>query len=333
MQDTSRLFGPFLLGAGFNFTLYGVCILQTFLYFRKYSRDPLRIRLLVAYLFVMETINSGCTMGVLYEPLALHYGDPVFFEKFPLMLTANALVTVLISTPAQFFVAWRLKIVSRSFVIPIVIIILAIVSLVGGTKTSASVIKSQDYGHYSSFTPTVTVWLASSAAADFFITIGLTWSLLKRDFGTKETEDKVTRIIRLTIQTGFVTMAFAIIDLTVFLARPRTTLNFIVDFALSKLYTNSLLSTLNARSGWDHLCQSQEVNVLFDRSELSAMQKRQMEVESGHGLGRVENGFAPHPNANHTADNIELQTTVTVLADSVYTPGSHGSIEKTVDLV
>ncbi|KAF5327782.1 hypothetical protein D9619_004755 [Psilocybe cf. subviscida] len=335
MPDTSLTLGPFLLGGCFNFMLYGVCVVQTFLYFQTYSRDPPRIRLLVVYLFVMETINSGCTIGLLYEPLVLHYGDQVSFEKRPVMLIADALVTVLISTPAQIFVAWRLKIVSRSSFIPIIIILLAIVSLVGGIKITASVIMTQDYGHFSSFTPTVIVWLASSAAADLLITSGLTWSLRTRNFvGMKETEDKVTRIMRLTIQTGFITMAFAIIDLAVYVARPNTTLNFIFDFALSKLYTNSLLSTLNARSGWDHLGQAQEVNVLFDRSELSAMQKHQMGVEGGHGVGHVESAFTTRSNANQrTVENIELQTTVTVLPDSVYTRGSHETIGKTVGLV
>lgn len=110
---------------------------------------------------------------------------------------------------------------------------------VGGIKITASVIMTQDYGHFSSFTPTVIVWLASSAAADLLITSGLTWSLRTRNFvGMKETEDKVTRIMRcmysvplihhtvgslscsVTIQTGFITMAFAIIDLAVYVARP-----------------------------------------------------------------------------------------------------------------
>lgn len=41
--------------------------------------------------------------------------------------------------------------------------------------------------------------------------------------------------------------------------------NFIWDFSLSKLYTNALLSTLNARVGWSHLNANGQNpdNVLF----------------------------------------------------------------------
>lgn len=89
------------------------------------------------------------------------------------------------------FVAWRLKIVSRNSVIPVIIVLLAAVSLgkkinsftsvvfswifaVGGTKTTVSVIMTQDFLLFKVFTPTVIVWLVSSAAADLLINTGLT---------------------------------------------------------------------------------------------------------------------------------------------------------------
>ncbi|KAF5323763.1 hypothetical protein D9619_012891 [Psilocybe cf. subviscida] len=306
MPDVSTLLGPYLLGACLNLILYGVCVLQTFLYFQTYSRDPLRIRMLVAYLFIMETINTVCIIGLLYEPMVLNYGDPVSFQKAPLMLIVDAILTVLISTPAQIFVAWRLKIVSGNAVIPVVISLLAIVSLAGGTKLSASVAMNREYMHFNTFKPTVIVWLASSAVADFFITSALTWSLFTRKSAVKATDDKVARILRLTIQTGFVTMVFAVVDLGLFVAHSNTTLNFIPDFALSKLYTNSLLSTLNARAGWNTLGQAtHEVNVLFQRSELSAMQKQQIGVESGQAYrhGRAGSVFVArsHPGMPDTS--------------------------------
>lgn len=69
---------------------------------------------------------------------------------------------------------------------------------------------------------------------------------------------------------------------------------------------------LNARSGWDHLGQAQEVNVLFDRSELSAMQKHQMGVEGGHGVGHVESAFTTRSNANVSTACIHTNSFVEV---------------------
>lgn len=57
---------------------------------------------------------------------------------------------------------------------------------------------SREYAHFSAFKPTVIVWLASSAVADFLITSALTWSLFTRKSAMKETDDKIARILRCT---------------------------------------------------------------------------------------------------------------------------------------
>ncbi|KAJ8075639.1 hypothetical protein PM082_021269 [Marasmius tenuissimus] len=59
----------------------------------------------------------------------------------------------------------------------------------------------------------------------------------------------VDRIIRSTIQTGALTSVCAIIDLILFLVNP-TALHLTFNFALAKLYTNALMSSLNSRRGW-----------------------------------------------------------------------------------
>lgn len=53
----------------------------------------------------------------------------------------------------------------------------------------------------------------------------------------------------MTVQTGMVTSILAIIDLAVYL-RWTEGYHIAFNFMLAKLYTNSLLSSLNSRSGW-----------------------------------------------------------------------------------
>lgn len=91
----------------------------------------------------------------------------------------------------------------------------------------------------------------------------------KRKTGHKSTTVTINRIIRLTIQTGLVTMIFAIADLLLFTISRGTAVNFVWDFALSKLYTNALLSTLNARAGWSNLNKgmADTDNVLFSTND------------------------------------------------------------------
>lgn len=263
MVTVQLLFGPMLVGAFLNAILYGVMLVQTVIYYQTYKKDSTWMRNFVMFLFVAETLNTGFDLGILYEPLILKYGTPAATTFLPLLLPTDPLLTVIISTPIQIFIAHRIKIISRATWLAAVICALAIVSLGGGVWLSVTVVHVRRYARKPDLHWPALVWLLASAIADVTITVSLAFNLARRKTGFSGTDDAINRIIRLTIQTGFITAVFATLDVVCFLALPHTTINFIWDFALSKLYTNALLSTLNARSGWNTLANGAGHNVLF----------------------------------------------------------------------
>jgi hypothetical protein len=72
------------------------------------------------------------------------------------------------------------------------------------------------------------------------------------------------------------------------------------DFALSKLYSNSLLSTLNARGGWKTGGSTRE-NVLFGPSaDATATTTSTMVIPNGYGRKQVRDENYPClSNARH----------------------------------
>jgi len=266
MPSVDLVFGPMLIGVFLNTILYGVLVVQTFIYYQTYRQDKPWIRYFVLYLFLTETANTGFNIGMMYEPLVVRYGTPRAVTRVPLMLSLDPIVTVLI--------AWRILIISRSKLVTAVIVFFALCAFVGGVATTVSVSIIWEYKRLQQFDGAVITWLASSAAADVMITTSLVWSLYNRKTGIKATEEVINRIIRLTVQTGMITAVSAAADVIIFLVVPKTTLNFIWDFALSKLYTNSLLSTLNARAGWSNLTgDTNQPNVLFGNDHSGSMTK------------------------------------------------------------
>ncbi|KAG9311995.1 hypothetical protein JVU11DRAFT_7266 [Chiua virens] len=269
------LFGPMLIGVFFNTMLYGAMVVQTYMYFQSYKKDAAWIKTFVLYLLFCETLNTGFDIGMMYEPLIVRYGTPEAISIAPIMLSADPLLTVMISSAVQLFIAWRVKIMSRSSILPVVISFFAITSFVGGVATTISVTIIDEYVHFHKFDGAVVTWLASSAIADIIITASLVYSLWQQRTGFAATDDLINKIIRLTVQTGLITAVSATLDVTlflvvkvseVFLRGPHTHFirctNYIWDFALSKLYSNSILSTLNARGGWK-VTSSIPDNVLF----------------------------------------------------------------------
>ncbi|KAJ7129085.1 hypothetical protein C8R46DRAFT_1143751 [Mycena filopes] len=252
-----------LLGVILNTLLYGVMLVQVQLYFQRYKTDRQGFKYLIIYLVLAETANWICNIGLIYEPIILHFGSPLALEFTPTMFKTDALLIVLISTPIQLFMAWRIHVITRSPVLPVIISILALASLGGGIAVSIVVTLHPKFQDFSSFRSEVYFWLISSATCDVVLTLTLAYSLWVRKTHIKATDSYINRVIRLTVQTGTITAAAALADILLTVIFPTTPVNFIVDFPLSKLYTNTLISTLNARP-WKEAGERDVPNALFE---------------------------------------------------------------------
>lgn len=257
--------GPTLIGLGLSLSLYGVLIAQMSLYWRTYAltsdkKDKIWIRYLMLYLFGLETVmvfyDIEATASCLFSPTPALYTPE---DSTNPLLSTNAILTVLLSTPVQMFLSWRIFTLSRSKLIAASIIALAGTSLVSGMMTASitprGVLPAEfQFSSDPSNIPMV-VWLLSSALADILITVGLVAYLHPRKTGFASTDRLVARIIRLAIQSGMATTACAVAEGILVLEQKRLQLAFylIPEFILSKLYVNSLFATLNAREKWNGL--------------------------------------------------------------------------------
>ncbi|KAF7335217.1 hypothetical protein MSAN_02355000 [Mycena sanguinolenta] len=120
-----------------------------------------------------------------------------------------------------------------------------------------------------------------------------------RKTGFAATDSVIDKIIRTTIQTGLVTSIFAILDVIFFMVFPHLAINFIWDLPLSKLYSNALLSTLNAREELSSIStRSRDRHSHSRRSSRSHAGERHTS-RAGLGLGEARvPGWGPD---THTA--------------------------------
>lgn len=248
VPDVRLSFGPMLIGVFLNMILYGILIVQTYHYYLTYKGDARWIKYLVVYVFFMETLNTGCNMAMMYQPLIQNFGRPVATTLFPTLFAAEPITIVAISTPIQLFFAYRIWLLSKNNWLPGVIAFFAVVSLGGGTWTTVLIVKVKVFARKPELHWPALLWFLSAVVSDVMITVVLVITLNKRKTGFTATDDVVSKIIRTTVQTGMLTALVAIGDVIFFMTLPHTALNFIWDLALTKLYANCLLSTLNARA-------------------------------------------------------------------------------------
>ncbi|KAI8978769.1 hypothetical protein BD414DRAFT_117621 [Trametes punicea] len=242
-------YGPIFIGVVFNILLYGIMITQTYLYFQKYKRDKPWMRLFVFFLFVCDTLNCAFDIAFLYMPLINEFGNVEALNVATWVFATDPAMTGIIACLVQMFFAWRVKVLTSNWFAVSLIVFCSFAQFCGGLGTAIAVGMIPQFVHFQKFQVIVIIWLAFSAIADTLITISLVWHLRRHKTGMPVTDDVVNRIIRLTVQTGLITALCAIVDLILFLVTPAG-LHLIFNLPLSKLYTNSLMSSLNSRQGW-----------------------------------------------------------------------------------
>ncbi|KAF4577381.1 hypothetical protein EYR36_005369 [Pleurotus pulmonarius] len=186
--------------------------------------DKWWIKTLVATLLLADTLNALFLCIYVYKSLITNFNNPAFLADPDWIFATDPALTGIIATIVQLFFSWRIKVLTSNNGIFAVVVVCALVGLAGSLFTAVEVTKSVSFEEFRRF---------------------------KRNHktGFPSSDKLVDRIIRMTMQTGLTTSVCAILDIIFFLRYPNG-LHLIFNFALSKLYTNSLMSTLNSRKGW-----------------------------------------------------------------------------------
>jgi len=266
--------GPILIGTVFNVLLYGITITQLYLYQNCKQRDRWFVQALVYFLFLGDTTHTISTVLYVYLFLVKHFGDYAHLATADWVFATDPALTGIIGGLVQVFFAWRVKVLTGNKSLISLILFFATTNFLMGIATAIAVGFVPEFVKFRQFEVAVILWLGSACLGDILITVTLVMHLRTQKTGFATTDTQVDRIIRLTVQTGLMTAVVAFIDLMLYLV-DRSGAHLILNFPLSKLYTNSLMSSLNARGGWryetDHNTELLASNRLSTKIEPHAM--------------------------------------------------------------
>lgn len=189
----------------------------------------------------------------MYMALILNFGNAA---RSTWLGAANSALTAIMAGAVQLFFAWRVKVLTSSWISASSVCFTALLAVAGGIATAAKANAQQAVTDFQAFKIIVIIWLVSSCVCDFLITGALVWYLRGHKTGFEQSDELMDRIIRLTVQTGLITSICAMLDLITFLAIASPNVHIIFTGMLGKLYTNALMSSLNARSGWSYSVSS-----------------------------------------------------------------------------
>ncbi|KAF7342660.1 putative Transmembrane protein [Mycena sanguinolenta] len=238
--DISRLTGPLVLGYMWSYCLYGVLLVQTYMYTEMFPKDRRGLKVLVWVMFFFETLFTVLMTVAAWNMFGSGWGDPSVILQFNWTWGILPLLSGIHSGMAQGFYIWRIWHLTRQLWLPIPIGLGVFTQLFGlywfAIKFNIA------HWRIASLPPlsgAVTVWLVGSAACDVLITLSLTGILWRRI---------LNRLIRLSIETGALTSVAAILEIILWLNWQQFYYHFIPFLVLGKLYSNVLMATLNCRS-------------------------------------------------------------------------------------
>ncbi|CAE6465356.1 unnamed protein product [Rhizoctonia solani] len=211
-------------------------------------------------------------------------------------------MTVMISSTAQGFFAWRIVKLTKQVWLGWLIASTIMLQFAAGLAGSIGGFILNEFERFHQLKVPVIVWLVSSVVTDTVITSILIWYLHTHRTGYSKTDDRISRIVRNTMQTGLAVTVWATADLVLFLVMPYNSMHLFFQLPLCKLYTASLLSTLNARNA------IRESSTLGDYSEtVRAWRAGNVSKDQSYAFSSPESHRleGAKPNANRRDDEHE----------------------------
>jgi len=225
---------------------------QVYLYYIFFPLDSRTLKCLAYGVFIFESIQTGLTTAAAFDQYVYSDGNVARVDTFPYVWFSVPIMAAITAAVVQIFFAWRIKILDRSssYILPVTVVMLALMQLGAGT---AGGVKMHQAGIAADLGPadaSLIAWLVGAALNDVVIAVAMTYLLLKARTGVAKTDAVISSIIRLTVETGTITAALAIVDIALVTAPSlRTTLLYQGPApVITKLYANTLLVNLNNRA-------------------------------------------------------------------------------------
>ncbi|KAL9709437.1 hypothetical protein Ac2012v2_007172 [Leucoagaricus gongylophorus] len=283
LQDNVLLdntFGAMMIGVVVSAVLHGVCLLQAFYYFQKYKKDGILLKGLVIVLVLFDATHLCFITHTVYHYTITNFHDEDKLKHVVWSVVMEALFTGFNGAFVQIFYTYRVwKLSERSRLITGLILFL--IACCAGCGTVWVIISMQfdTYEKLLKISPLTITINALSTTIDMLIATSLVYLLHNARTGFKRSNTMINKLIIFIVSTGVLTTLCAVAALISLTVSPRTLIYASFYFCIGRLYVNSFLATLNARSSIvDPIDNVDHMLVSLPPSALLSTQKNQPNI-------------------------------------------------------
>ncbi|KAJ2926471.1 hypothetical protein H1R20_g10627, partial [Candolleomyces eurysporus] len=245
--------GAAFVGMTVAAVLHGVSCVQAWYYFTHQS-DRWPIKSLVAAVMFFDTVHQALITHTVYSYTVTNWGNPIILDD--LIWYASSLVltpSVLCAKLPHFAGAccfltmrvWRLS--SRNYLLTGLTALLVIAEFACVIAFTGLSLGLKTFSRLANLEALSIAVNALAAAGDVLIAATLCTILHRSRTGFHRSDTMINKLILFSVNTGFLTSLCAVGSLISIVIAGHTFLYIAFFFCIGRLYTNSLLATLNAR--------------------------------------------------------------------------------------
>ncbi|KAF8258895.1 hypothetical protein EI94DRAFT_1745956 [Lactarius quietus] len=238
-------YGAAFIGMLVNHMLFGLEIVQAWLYYWKYwKRDRKVFKIFVAFLLGMDTATTIMITYGVYWHLVLNFGNVKSLQQSVSAMSFLPVFSSITSSAAQLYFVRRAYLLSQSIICPLI----AVPLILGGNFFCfINTIRAVTTNKYPTSTLLPCLWIGATVLADIVISGTICWTLYRKRTGFASTDSMILSLMVYTINSVLLMSALGIALTITFAVAPTNMIWEALYWVTSKCYINSLLAMLNTR--------------------------------------------------------------------------------------
>ncbi|KAF7342775.1 hypothetical protein MSAN_01992700 [Mycena sanguinolenta] len=256
-----QLAGPIIIAHLADWALFATLTVQLYLYYQAFPNDRLFSKCLVYGVYSIQLVQIILSTADAFKMFGSHYGDVSALTQVDFAWFTVPFTIALDSIIVQSFYAFRIFILSKSRIIPAFIVLASTAVCVDGFIDAISTFKAGNlttlHGREISTTFAVCTRVSETIPSLNTFLVLIPFDLLnpvltglqltKTNTGFRRTNALVSKLIRLTIETGSLTAVVALTTLILFFAFPGQVYYTTLANIMPSMYANTMFAVLNSR--------------------------------------------------------------------------------------
>jgi len=235
--------------------LSGILTVQVYAYHVKFPKDDVIVKGTVWIVFILELVHNAFVWLGLYDYLVTHYADLFYLITVNWRIIPVTFFQGTLTCTVQLFYARRCWLLNRKqWILPLLTVILSLAALGAAYYAGVYTMRLTTFISYSYKPGAEIVWMGGGGLADILIIVSILSSLRGPRTGFKPLDRGLKMLSLYVISTGALTTAINFVTMALFYSTKGTLWYIGASLILSRLYSISLMTSLNLRGTWtrDH---------------------------------------------------------------------------------